>query len=143
MTYKIERVDVWVGTMEDKPGGLAGILGPLADAGVNLEFVIARRAAENPGTSVAFMTPIKGNRQNRMAKKLGLKRATTLCSLRMEGPNKAGLAGRVTRAIANAGINLRGMSAAAIGRKCIFHFSFDKRPDATRAAKVLKQTVNG
>jgi hypothetical protein len=47
-------VETWAAPLEDKPGGLAEKLSALADAGVNLEFVIARRASDKPGTGVVL-----------------------------------------------------------------------------------------
>ena len=44
MSYSITKVDVWAGTIDDRPGGLAEKLEALANSGASLEFVIARRA---------------------------------------------------------------------------------------------------
>jgi hypothetical protein len=49
MELLVERVDVWAATIEDRPGGLAMVLGALRDAGANLQLVIARRAPDKPG----------------------------------------------------------------------------------------------
>ncbi len=75
MAYDISTVDVWAGSIEDRPGSLSEKLQPLVEAGVNLEFVIARRAPENPGTSFVFLAPIQGATQARAAKKAGLGKA--------------------------------------------------------------------
>ena len=40
----VEHVDVWAANIEDKPGGLAGVLSALRDVGANLQLIIARRA---------------------------------------------------------------------------------------------------
>ena len=63
MALKVTRIDTWVVTIEDRPGGLAAKLRALADSKANLEFVIARRAPDRPGTGVAFVTPIAGAAQ--------------------------------------------------------------------------------
>ena len=60
MALKATRVDTWAATIKDQPGGLAAKLEALAAAKVNLEFIIARRAPEKPGTGVVFVTPITG-----------------------------------------------------------------------------------
>ena len=60
MARSVSKVPVWAATIEDKPGGLAGNLAPLAAAGADLEFVIARRTPEGPGKGVLFLTPLKG-----------------------------------------------------------------------------------
>src|ERR1044071_7406422 len=50
MTLKVQRVDTWAAAIEDKTGGLATKLNALTGAGVNLDFVIARRTTEKAGT---------------------------------------------------------------------------------------------
>jgi hypothetical protein len=67
MAYRISKVDVWAGEIEDRPGGLAGKLAGLAQAGANFEFLISRRAPEKPGTGVVFLTPVRGSAQKRAA----------------------------------------------------------------------------
>jgi hypothetical protein len=49
---------LWAAMLQDRVGGLAGKLAPLAAAGANLEFIIARRAPEQPGRGVVFVTPL-------------------------------------------------------------------------------------
>ena len=139
MALTVTRADVWAASIDDRPGGLAQKLAALAEAGAQLEFVIARRAAEKPGTGVVFLTPRKGAPQIRAAKKAGFGRTESMHSLRIEGPDKPGLGARMTRALAEAGINLRGLSAAAIGQRCVVHLALDTSADATKAARVLKQ----
>ncbi len=63
MALKVSRVDVWAAGLKDKPGRMADKLAALADAGANLQFVIARRAPDKPGTGVVFVTPLKGAKQ--------------------------------------------------------------------------------
>jgi len=138
MALKVERIDTWAATIEDQPGGLAGKLEALSEAGCNLGFVIARRAPEKPGTGVVFVTPIKGNTQCRAARKAGFKKTASLHALRVEGPDKKGIGAQITTALAAKGINLRGLSAAAIGRKFVAHFAFDSSSDATRAARSMR-----
>ena len=139
MALKVTRVDVWAASIEDRPGGLAGKLAPLAEAGAQLEFVIARRASERPGTGVVFVTPLKGAAQIGAAKKAGFEKTESLHSLRVEGPDQPGLGAKMTQALAQAGINLRGLSAAAIGPRCVVHLALDSTADATKASRLLKR----
>lgn len=139
MKLKVERVDTWVAGIADKPGALAAKLKTLADAGANLEFVIARRAPDKPGTAVVFATPIKGARQIRAAKKVGFRPAKSLHSVRAEGVDKPGEGASITGALAAAGINLRGLSAAAIGKRFVFHIAVDTTAAAAKAVKLLKK----
>ena len=135
----VERVDVWAATIEDKPGGLAKILTGLKDAGADLDFVIARRAREKPGTGVVFVTPLRGDREVAAASTLGFNVTSSLKSLRIEGQNKPGVASALTNRLADAGINLHGVSAAVIGTKFIIYISLDNAEDAAKAAKIIKK----
>ncbi len=141
MAYTIKKVDVWAGEIEDRPGGLAEKLAGLSGAGANLEFLISRRAPEKPGTGVVFLTPIKGAGQKRAAQGAGLNTTDTLHSVRVEGPDRPGLGTKVTRALADAGINLRGVSAAALGRRSVVYFAFDSASDAENAIRILKKVL--
>ena len=135
----VERVDVWAATIQDKPGGLAKILTGLKDAGADLDFVIARRAPEKPGTGVVFVTPLRGDREVAAASTLGFNVTSSLKSLRIEGENKPGVASALTNRLADAGINLHGVSAAVIGTKFIIYISLDNAEDAAKAAKIIKK----
>ena len=139
MKLDVTRVKVWVASMKDRPGALAEKLAALAEAGANLAFVIARRAPEKPGTGVVFLTSLKGAAQLRAAKKAGFRLTKSLHSIRVEGPDKPGLGATMTQALAEAGISLRGMSAAVIGRRFAVHFAFDTTADATKAARALRK----
>jgi hypothetical protein len=141
MAYTISKVDVWAGTIEDRPGGLAGKLEAVSEAGANLEFVIARRCPEKAGTGVVFLAPLQGASQTRAAKKAGLSKATSLRSIRLEGPDKPGLGTEITRLLADAKVNLRGLSAAAFGRRSVVYFAFDNSADAAKAGRVLKKAL--
>ena len=143
MAVETKKVDVWVGTIEDRPGALMEKLELLADAGASLEFVIARRAPEKPGTGVVFLAPLRGAGQTGAAKKAGLEKATGLHSLRLEASDRRGLGAKITQAVADAGINMRGLSAAAIGRRSVSYFAFDSDADAKKAARILKKALGG
>jgi hypothetical protein len=139
MALKVTREDTWAAKIEDRPGGLARKLKALAEGGVNLEMVIARRSPERPGQGVVFVAPVKGVKQGRAAVAAGFAKADSLHGVRAEGPDKPGLGARITQALAEAGVNLRGLSAAAIGRKCVVYVAVDTAADAASAAGVLKK----
>ena len=141
MAYTIKKVEVWAGEVADQPGGLAGKVEALSAAGANLEFVIARRAADKPGSGVVFVTPIKGAKQKQAAQNAGLATTASLHSVRIEGPDKAGLGAKMTGALADAGINLRGLSAAALGRRAVCYLAFDSASDADNAVRLLRKAL--
>lgn len=139
MKFSVTRTDVWAASIEDRPGGLAEKLAALAKAGANLEFIIARRAPEQSGKGVLFVTPLKGAKQARAAAAAGFQKTGSLHSLRVEGIDKPGTGAKITKALADAGINLRGLSAAALGKKFVNHLALDSTADAAKAAAVLKK----
>ncbi len=141
MAYSIKKVDVWAGEIADRPGGLAEKLAALSSAGANLEFVISRRAPDKPGTGVVFITPVKGAKQKAAAQSAGFTTPGSLYSVRVEGSDKAGLGSKMTRALADAGINLRGLSGAALGRRAVSYIAFDSATDADTAIRVLKKAL--
>ena len=136
---KVDRVDTWLATIKDQAGGLSAKLTKLADAGVNLEFIISRRSPEKPGKGVVFVTPIKGAAQIRAAKKAAFRKSKRLYTIRVEGSDKPGMGAKITEAIAGEGISLRGFSAAAIGKKFVCHIALDRTEDATKVRRILKK----
>ena len=143
MAYEISKEDGWVGEVEDRPGGLADRLEPLSDAGVDLEFMIARRAHEKPGTTVLFLAPVQGEEGTRAAGRAGLSKWATAASLRIEGPNRPGLGAVIARTVGNAGINMRGVAGARLGERAQVHIAFDNGADADLAREALSKALNG
>ena len=138
MSLTVKRVDVWAASIEDQPGGLAGKLAPLAEAGADLEFVVARRAPDKPGTGVVFITPLEGDAQTEAAAGAGFAVAESLHSVRVEGDNAPGIGAQMTKKLAEAGINLRGLSAAVIGERFIMYLALDTAEDADKAMSLLE-----
>ena len=139
MALKVERVDTWAAPIEDKHGGLATKLNALTGAGVNLDFVISRRTEETPGSGVAFVTPIKGAAQIRVAREVGFVKSESLNTVRVEGPNRPGHGLNIAEALAAEGISLRGFSGAAIGDKFVAYLALDNAADAAKAVKLLRK----
>jgi len=139
--YDVSEVEVWAGDIPNRPGTLARVLEALSDAGAELEFMIARPVDEN--TSRVFVAPIKGNKRKQAAQSAGLSPAQGLHSLRVEGPDRPGLGTDITKAIAGDGINLRGASAAGVGKRAVFYIAIDS-PDAVKPARrAVKDALAG
>ncbi len=138
MPYTVSKVEMWTGEVADTVGGLSAKLEALAQAGVDLEVVVARRQPHMPGRGVVFLGPIKSAKGKQAASAAGLSPAAGLAGLRVEGPNKAGDCHRVTELLADAGINLRGLTASVCGSKYVLALGFDSEADAASAAKVLR-----
>ena len=142
MAYEVTKVEVWTREIDDRAGSLAAALEPLAKAGVDLVFMIARRYTHVAGKGVVFVGGIAGP-ATKAAETAGFKRASGLVGLRVEGPNKPGDAFEVAKLLSGAGINLRGVSATVIGPKYVQIMAFDSAADADKAASVLRGAGKG
>jgi hypothetical protein len=137
MSYTIKRVDAWAGDFVNRPGTLARVLEALTEAGAQLEFLIGRRVTER--TSRIFVAPLKGRKQQSAAREVGLVPAESMFAVRVEGPDRRGLGAEMSRAIASAGVNIRGVSAATVGRKSIFYLAFKTPDEAKEAMSILRK----
>jgi predicted amino acid-binding ACT domain protein len=137
MALEISKTDVWVGSIEDRPGALAGKLETLQRGGANMDFVLVRPSDNTPGTGVMFVAPLQGPQQTKAATEAGLRKSATMHVLRVTGPDRPGLGAALARALAGAGLNVGGVSAAAIGGQAICYFRFASDADAQRAAQTL------
>jgi len=138
MDLLVERVDVWAATIDDKPGGLAMLLDELRSAGADMQFIIARRAPDKPGTGVVFVTPLQNDRETRVAAQVGFNVAQSLHSVRVLGQDQPGVAAELTQKLADAGINLRGFSASVIGTRFSAYVAVDSLADANKAMEILR-----
>jgi hypothetical protein len=139
MDLLVERVDVWAATIEDRPGGLAQALDTLRQAGADLQFIIARRAPEKPGSGVVFVAPLQGDREVRAAAQVGFNVTQSLHSVRIMGPDRPGVAAELAARLAAGGINLRGFAACAMGRQFVAYVAVDSLGDADKAMAILRE----
>ena len=141
MAYSVSKVQVWAGDVLNRPGMLARVLEALRLAGAQLEFLVARRISED--TCRVFLSPLRSAAERRAAGDVGLVPAAGMHALRVEGPDRPGLGADLSRAIADAGINVRGASAAAIGRSTVFYLAFATAAELSAAMKVAQRSLRG
>ncbi len=139
MNLLIERVDVWAASIKDEPGSLSSLLTGLREAGADLNFIVARRAPEKPGTSVVFVTPLVGDAEVAAAAELGFNVTRSLHSVRVEGDNRPGIAAELTKRLASEGINLRGFSGAVSGPRFVLYVGVDSAEDADKTVALLNK----
>lgn len=139
MDFIVEAVDVWAAGIKDKVGGLARLLAGLRDAGADLDFILARRTPEKPGSGVVFVTPLRGDREVDAAAQLGFNVTNSVRSVRIEGENRAGVTAEITAKLAAAGISLRGLSASVSGARFVIFIGLDSAEDARKALDILQQ----
>ncbi|MGF6934895.1 hypothetical protein OKW41_004057 [Paraburkholderia sp. UCT70] len=139
MELSVERVEVWAAPIDDKPGGLAKVLSVLRDAGVDLQFVVARRTPEASGKGVVFVAPLQGDSAIRAATQAGFSVSPSLHSIRVMGLDQLGIIAQLTQILADGGINLRGVSAAVLGTQFIAYLAVDSLDDAEKAIDLLQR----
>ena len=138
MNMNIKHVDVWAAPISDKPGGLSLILKGMREAGADLDFIVARRSPDEPGSGAVFVTPLRGDKEVMAASTLGFNLTSSVDAVRVEGDNKPGVAAWLTGLIADAGINARGVSVAVIGTRFITYIGFDSHDDAEKAIDIFR-----
>ncbi len=138
MSYDIASVEIWAGTIEDRSGGAGRVLRALRDAGVNIEFAIARPSPDAEGAGVLFVAPITGDQAATAARQAGLK-PSRIHALRVTGPDRPGLAAELTGALADEGVNLGGLSMAALGVQGVLYFRFNTQRALQRGQEILSR----
>jgi hypothetical protein len=139
MNLIVERADVWAAPIDDSPGGMLGALEPLKEAGADLDLIIGRRSPESPGKGVVFVTPLRRDKEIAAAAAAGFNVAKSIHSVRIQGHNQAGLAAEIGACLADAGINLKGFSAAELGTRFVLYLGLDSEADAEKAVRVLQE----
>ncbi|MEO8411173.1 MAG: ACT domain-containing protein [Propionivibrio sp.] len=138
MDFIVGHVDVWAATIEDKRGALAGVLSALHEVGANLQSIISRRAPDDPGKGVVFVSPLQGDTEIAAASMAGFNVTRTLHSVRVMGRDRPGIAAELVEKLADGGINLRGFSASVIGTQFIAYVAVDSLDDAKQAIAILE-----
>ena len=138
MDLIVEQVEVWAASIPDKPGGLATVLTTLRDAGADLQWIIARRSPDRLGEGVVFITPLQGDHEMQAAAVAGFNVSQKQHCVRVTGRNQSGIAAALTEDLAEAGINLRGFSAAAIDSQFVAYIAVDSQEAVDKAMAVLK-----
>ena len=139
MNMTVESVDVWAAAVPDATGSLANVLTTLRESGADLELVIARRAAEKPGTGVVFVAPLRGDEEIKTAAMLGFNITASVNAVRVQGEDEPGIAGRMTEKMAACGITLRGLTTAVIGSRFITYIGLDSTEDKSTVISCLRE----
>ena len=141
MVVTVKKITLWRGKIENRPGTLAAVLEPLAQAKVDLQVLMGYR---EPGESQAVVElyPVTGAKASAAVQRSGLG-AASATSLLVNGDNRAGVGHRIARALGEASINVNFLVAQATGRKFSMVAGFDSEDDATRASALIKKAAKG
>lgn len=141
MELIVERVDYWVASLPDRPGELASVLGILRDANANLLSIVARRDPGEDGKALVYVSPLESDHEIRAATQVGFNVAHSLHGVRVIGRDGPGIAAQLTQRLADAGINLSGLSVSVIGLRFAAYFALDTQADADRAIEILSRPI--
>ncbi|HEX8987284.1 MAG TPA: hypothetical protein VF816_04940 [Rhodocyclaceae bacterium] len=139
MGVTIKKIELWHAVVDNKPGALAGALRPLADAGVDLEIVMATDIPGGGDKASIGVFPIKGRKAASAARTAGFEPAAAMPSLLVGGDNRAGLGEQMSEAIAASGVNIGVAFAQVMGGHFSAVFGFASADDAAKASAALRK----
>ena len=102
MAISVKKVTLWRREIDDRPGTLAAVLAPVADAGTSLRVVMGYRYPEPAGQAAVELAPVTGRKATAAAQAAGLAPAS-IGALLVEGDDRPGLGRTLADAIAQAG----------------------------------------
>jgi hypothetical protein len=140
MAVSVKKVTLWRGEVQNKPGVLRNVLGPLAKAGADLQVVMGYRYPGNGRKAAIEVCPVTGRKATAAAKAAGLA-ASSIPTLLVEGDDKPGLGHAVAQAMADAGINIDFLVAQVIGGKFSAVIGFDQEAESRKAVGLIKKVA--
>ena len=141
MAMTVKEITLWRREIDNRPGMLAQVLGPLAKAKADVEVLMAYRFPGDESRGAVELFPISGKKASAAAQAAGLTAATEIPAVLVTGTNRAGIGSETTTAIADAGINLAFVVAQVIGSKFSAVYGFDNDADRRKAVALLKKSL--
>jgi hypothetical protein len=87
---------------------------------------------------IVFVAGLRGAKQTKAARSVGLAKTTNLSGLRIEASDKPGLLQKLLTKLPPAGITLRGVSASVIGNRCVIMVAFESAADRDKGVRLLR-----
>jgi hypothetical protein len=139
MAITVKKAALWRKEIDNQPGTLASALEPLAQAGADLQVVMAYRY---PGADkgAVELHPVSGRKPIAAAQTAGLARSSIQVLL-VEGDNRPGLGYALAKALGDAGINMSFVMAQVVSRRYAAVFGFENEADAAKAATLIKKAA--
>jgi hypothetical protein len=137
MAITVRKAVLWRGELKNRPGALAGVLEPLAEAGSDLRVAMGYGLPTDPEKAVVELFPISGKKATAAASAAGLAASNVPCLL-VEGGDRPGLGARMARAVADQGVNISFVLAESVGRKFSAVFGFASDADADKASRAIR-----
>lgn len=138
MAVSVKQITLWRGEVANRPGALAGVLGPLARSGANLKVVMAYRIPGDEDRAAIEVYPVTGRKASRAADDASLQ-DSKIPALLVDGDDRPGLGFAIARSIADAGINMIFLMAQVVGRRYSAIIGFETAADAKKSASLVKK----
>ncbi len=140
MAISVKKAVLWRTQVEDKPGALSGVLGPLAAAGANLQVVMGYHLHGAGQTAEIEVCPVSGKKATAAAEKVGLK-AAPIPTLLVQGDDSPGLGHAIAQAVAEAGINISFLVAQVVDARFSAVLGFADEAAAQKASALIKKAA--
>jgi hypothetical protein len=140
MAVSIRKIILWRTEVEHRPGALADLLAPLAEAGADLQTVMGYRIPGQKSRAVIEVAPVTNRKVARAAGGAGLA-PDGVPTLLVLGDNRPGLANRIARALATSGVNIAFLVAQVVGRRYSAVFGFENEADLDKAVDRIRAAV--
>jgi hypothetical protein len=140
MPVQVKRITLWRKELENRAGSLASTLEPVAGVGTDLEIVMGYCYPGDRAKAAVELYPVTNKKAIAAAQSTGLA-ASTIPAVLIQGDNRAGMGHAITKAVADAGINLDFLVAQVIGRKFSAVAGFENDADANKAATLIKKVA--
>jgi hypothetical protein len=138
MAVTVKRITLWRADVENRPGVLANVLEPLAEAGADLRLVMGYRFPKTPEHSAIEVHPVSGKRSTAAAGQARLAASDIPCLL-VEGDDRPGFGAAMARGLADAGLNVAFLMAQVIGRRFAAAIGFEDDAQANQAIGIIKK----
>jgi hypothetical protein len=137
MPYRITKEWVWAGVIPDDTRALAEKLQALSAGGLNLDLIISRQEAA--GNAVLYVSPLRTYDELDALAKAGFSKKDSFIMVRVSGANAKGLGAKITMALAEAGLQVRAFTGAALGDQHVTNITFGSNAEADHAKAVLER----
>jgi hypothetical protein len=138
MPVKVKKIMLWRKELQNRPGTLAEALEPVAKAGADLQVVMGYCYPGDRSKAAVELFPVSSKKPTAAAQAAGFGPAG-VTAVQVEGDNLAGLGHALTKALADAGVNLDFLVAQVIGRKYSAVMGFENEADAAKAIPLIKK----
>jgi hypothetical protein len=138
MALALKKITLWRTEVENKPGMLAQTLEPLAAAGADLHIVMGYRIPGQETRAVIEVYPVTGKRTTAAAQSAGLSEAS-FPALLVQGDNEPGLGHKLSRAIADAGVNLSFLVAQVLESRYSAVIGLENEEDLRKVSAIVRK----